>query len=90
MAGAVRDGDVTTGHSSCSPVTPTSYSSNVMINGRGAVRQGDTWVYHCTHTPVQLGCSTTVMINGRGAARIGDSLSCGDVNATGSSNVIIG
>lgn len=67
---------------------PTTSSSNVSINGNGALRKTDLYGGHGT----VFGGSTTVFINGQKAARQGDSIigNCGSVIATGSGNVNIG
>lgn len=95
MAQATRLGDTDTGHDACPPTALISASSNVLINGKGAGRKGDTYASHgCnvhpSHSGNISGGSSTVFINGRAAARIGDSVSCGGSVATGSPNVIIG
>jgi len=68
--------------------TPTtqasvSGSSDVLINGIGAVRDGDTMTTHpdgvpcvpgpVNHTPTLNTFSPTVFVNGRGVGRIGDT-----------------
>lgn len=93
MPSAVRLGDSTTGHGCWPPTTLASASSNVIINGIGAVKVGDSIVPHCCpsgcHGGTQSSGSPNVMTNGNAQARIGDSISCGDSNAAGSPNVII-
>lgn len=92
MPGAVRLGDSTTGHGCFPPTTLSSSSSNVLVNGIGAVKVGDTIIPHCCvtcHDGTQASGSGNVIINGTGAARVGDSISCGDSNAAGSANVLI-
>lgn len=95
MPAATRLGDKNIGHDSCPPVTLTSASGDVFINGKGAGRLNDTYMSHScpAHGPhvghVSNG-STTVFINGRPAARIGDSVSCGGSVAEGSQDVFIG
>ena len=81
MPQATRLGDTDTGHDACPPTALISASSNVLINGKGAGRKGDTYAPH--------GCNVH-FINGCMAARIGDAVSCGGTVATGSPNVIIG
>ena len=96
MPGAVRKDDVSTGHPHCYPGRPnTEASGNVNINGRGAHRFGDAWAVHgaCSdHAPHGGSASAgspNVFVNGRALCRIGDSISCGDMMATGSGDVII-
>lgn len=43
MSAATRQGDNCTGHDSCPAVPLVECSSDVIINGRGAGRQGDRW-----------------------------------------------
>lgn len=95
MPAATRLGDLNTGHDACAPVALATASGNVMINGRGAGRVGDTYAAHgCkthpTHTGSIASGSGTVTINGKPAARVGDSVSCGGTVAQGSGNVTIG
>ncbi len=72
-------------------------SQDVMINGLGAHRKGDTGPTNCPHggTFQSIGASGSVMINGKGATRIGDSTVCtgcgqSGSHVAGSPNVIIG
>lgn len=95
MAAATRLGDSNTGHDSCAPVALASASSDVIINGKGAGRVGDTYAVHgCDAHPAHSGSiasgSATVFINGKAAGRIGDPVSCGGSVAAGSPNVFIG
>lgn len=94
MPSAVRLGDGTTGHDCFPPTTLGSASSNVLINGIGAVKVGDSIIPHCCpgsgcHGGTQASGSGNVMTNGNAQARVGDSISCGDSNAAGSPNVIV-
>lgn len=93
MPSAVRLGDSTTSHGCFPPTTLSSASSNVIINGIGAVKVGDSIIPHCCdstcHGGVQASGSPNVMTNSNQQARVGDSISCGDTNAAGSPNVII-
>lgn len=92
MPSAVRLGDRTTGHGCWPPTQLASASSNVIINGIGAVRLGDNIVPHCCvscHDGVQSSASPNVIVNGNVIARVGDNISCGDSNAEGSPNVIV-
>lgn len=97
MPGAVRLGDISTGHPHCYEARPNIEASNdVMINGVGAHRVGDAWAVHgaCEeHSPhggVASSGSGTVLVNGQSLCRIGDGISCGDAMATGSGDVIVG
>lgn len=97
MPGAARIFDDTTGHSCFSPRTgASSGSTNVMINNQPAVTVGTMYPLHggCPNTPMHEGVvtsgSSTVFVNGKALAREGDPISCGDIIATGSQNVIIG
>lgn len=95
MPAATRLGDNCTGHDSCPAVALVTVSGNVLINGRGAGRVGDTYAAHsCKTHPSHTGSissgSGSVTINGQPAARVGDSVSCGGTVAQGSGNVSIG
>lgn len=97
MPGAVRKGDMSTGHPHCYPPTPAvECSSDVLVNGRGAVRLGDAWQVHgacdvhSPHSGASASGSSTVFVNGKPKCRIGDAISCGDTMAEGSSDVIVG
>jgi len=67
---------------------PTTVSTDVFINGNGALRKTDLYGGHGT----VFGGSSTVFINGKNAARQGDSIigNCGGVVTVGSGNVNIG
>ncbi len=95
MSAATRLGDLDTGHDACPPTALVTASGDVIINGKGAGRVGDTYAPHgCDVHPSHAGHiasgSATVFINGKQAARIGDSVSCGGSVAQGSPNVFIG
>ena len=95
MPNATRLGDMDTGHDACAPTVLISASSNVIINGKGAGRVGDSYaahgcVVHPSHSGTIASGSTTVFINGKPAGRIGDSVSCGGSVAEGSGDVIVG
>ena len=68
-------------------------SSNVLVNGKPAVRKGDLVEAHGlpphSPSPTMVGCSNTVFVNSKGVCREGDAASCGHT-ATGSSNVFAG
>lgn len=95
MPNATRLGDMDTGHDACAPTALISASSNVIINGKGAGRVGDSYaahgcVVHPSHSGTIASGSTTVFINGKPAGRIGDSVSCGGSVVEGSGDVIVG
>ena len=71
-------------------------SSNVFINGIGAVREADAMITHnyagpcCNpHAPKLSSFSSTVFVNGKGIGRLGDDYSS-HVISSGSSNVFAG
>ena len=95
MPKATRLGDNDTGHDACAPTALVSASADVIINGKGAGRVGDSYAPHgCvarpTHSGVIASGSSSVYINGKAAGRIGDPVSCGGSVAAGSGDVIIG
>lgn len=93
MPAATRLNDQCTGHGCFPPRANTSASSNVIINGKGAHRQGDSWATHCCGPPCHGGStssgSPSVFVNGKAKARIGDPVDCGSAIAAGSSNVFL-
>lgn len=95
MAGVLRLGDMSTGHSGFPPRPNISASSDVFVNGIPAHREGDAWAVHCNSTPTcHAGVLTPlprqVFVNGLILGSIGDPISCGDIAATGSMDVIVG
>lgn len=95
MPVATRLNDNDTGHDACPGRALITASGDVIINGRGAGRVGDSYAAHgCPvhppHSGVIASGSATVFINGRPAGRIADPVSCGGSVAEGSPNVIIG
>lgn len=95
MPNATILGDNDTGHDACAPTALISASSNVIINGKGAGRVGDSYaahgcIVHSPHSGVIANGSGTVFINDKAAGRIGDSVSCGGSVAEGSGDVVIG
>lgn len=91
----VRKGDKSAGSDRAPPTPATSGSPDVMINGKAAVRVGDSYASHARpkqkpHSRVASVGSSTVVINGKAAHRIGDGISCGDYAANGSNNVEVG
>lgn len=92
MPGIHRQGDSTTGHGCWPPANPTSWSTNVFVNSKGVVRNGDTRAPHtCPSIPETHGATytgtSTVYVNGKAIQKCGSSLSCGDSAATCSSDV---
>lgn len=95
MSAATRMGDKDTGHDACPPTGLITASADVLINGKGAGRVGDSYAAHgCKDHPSHSGVisagSSTVFINGKPAGRIGDPVSCGGTVAEGSGDVFIG
>ena len=96
MPAAARRGDAGVPH--CSPYVIATASADVVINGRGAARVGDTSASHLRpagkrcggHIAPIISGSSSVLINGRPAARVGDPLAACTRVASGSSDVIIG
>jgi len=88
--------DQNSGHVSFPPSKANTGSPNVFVNGNGAMRQGDPFLPHASpspsppHIPTEKTGSGTVFVNGKPINRIGDPVSCGGVNASGSSNVFAG
>ena len=95
MPAAARLGDAGVPH--CSGYVIATGSADVVINGRGAARVGDSSSPHLRPgrpcpihvAPIARG-SASVVINGRPAARVGDALGGCTLVATGSGDVIIG
>jgi uncharacterized Zn-binding protein involved in type VI secretion len=70
-------------------------SSNVFINGIGAVRIGDKVMLHTASgcgpdNSALTQASSKVFINGKGAGRIGDQYTTDNTITSGSPNVIFG
>ena len=96
MPAVSRIGDLDVPH--CSGMVRATGSSDVFVNTRPAVRQGDINTVHkipggidCfLHTGAVRTGSRSVFINGRGAGRVGDGLvNCTEI-AQGSENVFSG
>ena len=96
MPAISRIGDLDVPH--CSGMVRATGSSDVFVNTRPAVRQGDINTVHdfplgdiC---PVHVGAvrsgSSSVFINGKGAGRVGDGLIACTSIAQGSTNVFVG
>jgi len=81
---AHRQGDVSIG--AAPPAIATGGSPNVTINGRAAMREGDTY----SDGSVLTEGSRSVTINGKPAGRLLDSREGGGVAFSGSPNVFIG
>lgn len=94
---------IATGHG-CDSVAPIKQgSTNVFVNGLGAVRVGDSDTHNIPvilpgpppvtvclpHTVIVGSGSGSVFINGKGVARVGDTFS-GEPIASGSLNVFAG
>lgn len=96
MPAAARQGDAGVKH--CSSYVIATGSGDVIINGRGAARVGDSSTPHLrpggkrcvAHQSSISQGSGSVYINGRPAARVGDALGGCTQVATGSADVIIG
>ena len=91
---ACRLMDLSSGHSCHPPQMALQASTDVLINSRGAHRQGDMWQTHCCGNDCHFGTltigSTTVLVNGKGLGRIGDAITCGSIVMTGSTDVLAG
>jgi uncharacterized Zn-binding protein involved in type VI secretion len=85
-------------HPTCQGSTETDAgSSNVLINGIGAVREGDAVASHTldppacpSHAPGLSTFSSKVLVNGKGLGRLGDTYGCGAKISSGSDNVFAG
>lgn len=91
MPSVAFKGSTCTGDGCFPPRESTSGSPNVFINGKPALRVGDTWEVHScgdsSHDGVQATGSRFVFVNGKPLARVGDDVSCGAAVAVGSPNV---
>ncbi|MCD8139331.1 MAG: PAAR domain-containing protein [Planctomycetaceae bacterium] len=93
--GIHRQGDSTAGHGCWPPTSPAAFSDNVLVNGRGAVRQGDAIIPHTcpsipeTHSGAYAG-DASVLVNGRPVQVVGNPVTCGDRAAGGSNDVVVG
>jgi uncharacterized Zn-binding protein involved in type VI secretion len=96
MKPVARINDTSIGHNGFPSSIATSGSTNVFVNGRGALRvtdsftphsktEGDNVIYH--NAIVSSSGSPSVFVNGKPLCRVGDNLSCGDTVGTGSGNV---
>lgn len=94
MTGAVRKGDMSSGHGPWPPQPATGGSSDVTINSIPVVRVGDAWAPHTetvkpyeTHGSVSSTGSPDVTVNGLPMCRQGDKIACGSIMVGGSSDV---
>ena len=92
MSVAATIGSMSAGH--CFFPRPTTQgSSNVLIGGLPAHTIGMSWTVHICgkkfHPSFTSRGSPNVLVNGKPLARVGDSLSCGDMIASGSPNVLV-
>lgn len=84
---------VTTNHGCDATTVTDTCSSDVFINGKGAVRKDDLTASHLVlsgkfcvpHVVPLTSHSSTVFVNGRGLGRLGDSYS-GETISSGSGN----
>ena len=96
MPAISRIGDLDVPH--CSGMVRATGSSDVFVNTRPAVRQGDINTVHVfplgdlcpPHVGAVRSGSSSVFINGRGAGRVGDGLVACTSIAQGSTNVFAG
>lgn len=90
----MRLGDKSTGHAPGYPPTPSLVAStNVKVNGLGAVRMGDKYQIHCFGSSCHVGAavsSSSVYVNKKPVHRTGDPIDCGDTAGIGSTNVKAG
>jgi uncharacterized Zn-binding protein involved in type VI secretion len=95
MSNAARKYDTTSGHGDFPSQTITTGSSNVFINGKPAVREGDLVSSHCISTIDGQIChsssvgagSPNVFVNGKRKAHVNTPILCGGVINSGSPNV---
>ena len=82
------------GHSPWAPNVTVMASTNVIIEGRGAVRAGDDYALHSAGPsphPEKAVCTTqSVFVNGKQIHRQGDINSCSDVAGPDSTTVFAG
>lgn len=83
--------DKSTGHPPGFPPVPAIMAStNVFVNKRGVVRQGDPYQVHCYKKKCHQGTATgsaKTFANRKGVTRLGDPITCGDRSGAGSTNV---
>ena len=94
MPAVSRKGDTCTGDGCFPPRASTSGSPNVFVNGKAALRVGDSWEVHScgdsSHDGISSAGSSFVFVNGKPLVRVGDDISCGAAAAVGSPNVFCG
>lgn len=93
-AAVARIGDPAIGHPSYDQTAITSGSGNVMAEGIGVARVGDTCSTHTdgnsSHAPSLAGGSGTVMVNGVPMCRVGDMTDCSSAILSGAGTVYAG
>ena len=99
MPAIAIDGNKCTGHGNYAPRVNTSCSGNVFVNGKGVIRNTDTWEQHCDGSSCHTSAledgeeSSSVFVNGKAVARIGDHITangCISSVAVGSGDVFAG
>lgn len=94
MPSVIRLGDPLVPHIPWSDHILNSGSADVITNGRGTVRVGDSTTIHYSgkskHSSTQATGSGTVFVNGKPVARTGDQIACGSIDGQGSPNVNAG
>lgn len=94
MSSAAVIGSKTAGACGAPPTVLNSGSSNVFVNGTAMAFVGSGIVPHARPRESPHGGSvssgaSSVFVNGKPAAMVGSPISCGDVVASGSTNVNI-
>lgn len=90
MPSVARLGDLTLGIPN-HPIIPAITSSpDVMANGKGVVVVGSLYDPHSKPNPPNslVTGSPSIMVNGKAVGRTGDLVSCGDLVAAGSPDVL--
>jgi len=92
MANAVcRLGDECSGHGNFPPRVNDQGSPDVFVNNKGAHRQGDHWVVHCSgdscHDSALSAGAPSVFVNNMQLGRVGDPIICGSSVESGSPDV---
>lgn len=98
MPAAARTGDACFPHCGVIPHFISSGSGDVVVNGRGFARVGDTVTAHLNprarcksvHKSIITSGSKTVVVNGRPAATLGSGLLLCTFVVSGSSDVVVG
>jgi len=90
---AARLGDTCSGHGCFPPRPSTSGSSLLFINGKPALRAGDSFAVHTCGDDAHAGTvvygSSILFVEGAPLALIGSPVSCGSVVAEGSPNFFV-